>query len=338
MESVWTGDTELVRAVDRAFRSTKAAAVAVISPQGELTATMGADRDSTFEIGSISKVLTGMLYRDAIERGLVSQTTILRDVLPLEGHGEVGSVSLGSLAIHRSGLPGLPPGMHPLRRNYDFWVRGENPYGDSLAELLDQTRDVRVGAPRPRYSNLGFQLLGHAVASAAGSAYERLLPDVLGTGFSTPARAEDLGPADLTGFSRFGRPLAAWVGEGLAPAGGVRATIGTMRGFVRSVLAGTARGLAALEPVSQFTPRVGIGAGWITLEFRGRAITWHNGSTGGFCSWIGLDREAGVGVVVLAARHGSVDRQGFRLLTEFAAPGTLPPSVGPQRDQRGLLQ
>ena len=326
MATEWTGDADLVRVVDRVFRTTGAAAVAVIAPQGELTTTVGADRDSTFEIGSISKVLTGMLYRDATERGLVAPTTALRELLPLEGHGEVGAVSLSSLAIHRSGLPGLPPGMHPLRRNVDFWIHGENPYGDSLTELLDQTRNVRRGAPRPRYSNLGFQLLGHAVAKASGSDYERLLQNVLGPEFSTPARAEDLGPADLTGFSRFGRSLPAWVGEGLAPAGGVRATIGTMLGFLRSVLDGTARGLSALEPVSQFTPRVGIGAGWITLEFHGRAVTWHNGRTGGFSSWIGLDREAGVGVVVLSALARPVDRQGFRLLTEFVTPGTVPPS------------
>ena len=318
MATGWSGDAELVRSVGRVFRSTGAAAVAVITPQGELTAMVGADRRSTFEIGSISKALTGMLYRDATERSLVSQTAVLRDLLPLEGHGEVGSVSLSSLAVHRSGLPGLPPGMPLLRRNFDFRIRGQNPYGDSLADLLDQTRNVRVGTSRPKYSNLGFQLLGHAVARGAGTTYERLLQEVLAEGFSTPNRAEDLGPADLTGFSRFGRPLRAWVGEGLAPAGGVRATIDTMRGFLRSVLTGSARGLSALEPVSQFSPRVGIGAGWITLDFQGRAITWHNGSTGGFSSWIGLDRDAGVGVVALAAVHGSVDRPGFRLLTEFA--------------------
>lgn len=314
--------------MDRAFRSHGTTAVAVVTPQGELTATVGADTDSTFEIGSISKVLTGMLYRDVTERGLASQATVLGELLPLEGHGEVGTVSLGSLAIHRSGLPGLPPGMHRLRRTLDFWVRGENPYGDSLADLLNQTRNVRLGAPRPRYSNLGFQLLGHAVAKAAGSSYERLLQEILGAGFSTPARAEHLCPADLTGSSRLGRTLPAWVGEGLAPAGGVRATISTMRGFLHSVLDGTARGLSALEPVSQFTRRVAIGAGWITLDFQGRTITWHNGSTGGFSSWIGLDREAGVGVVVLAARHGSVDRQGFRLLTEFVESGMVRSASG----------
>ncbi|WP_457967577.1 beta-lactamase family protein [Arthrobacter sp. D1-29] len=291
-----------------------------------MTATVNADPHSSFEIGSISKALTGMLYRDVTERGLVSQTTVLRDLLPLEDHGEVGSVSLSSLAIHHSGLPGLPPGMHPLRRNLRFLIRGENPYGDSLADLLNQTRKVRLGNPRPRYSNLGFQLLGHAVAKAAGRSYEQLLGDVLGAGFSAPARAEDLGPADLLGVSRFGRTQSAWVGEAVAPAGGVRANISTMRGFLRSVLDGTAKGLSALEPVAEFTPRVGIGAGWITLEHRGRQVTWHNGGTGGFSSWIGFDLGAGTGVVVLAAIHRSVDRQGFRLLTELAPAEKVPPS------------
>jgi CubicO group peptidase (beta-lactamase class C family) len=332
VKTEWTGDAELVRAAERTFRS-KAAAVAVVTPDREMTATVGSDRHSSFEIGSISKVLTGMLYRDVTERGLISQTTVLRELLPLKGHGEVGSVTLSSLAIHRSGLPGLPPGMHVLRRNLKFLVRGENPYGDSLTELLNQTRNVRLGNPRPKYSNLGFQLLGHAVAEAAGSSYGQLLQDVLGAGFWAPAHAEDLGPADLLGFSRFGRRMHPWVGEAVAPAGGVRATINTMRDFLRSVLDGTARGLSALDPVADFTPKVGIGAGWITLDYRGREITWHNGSTGGFSSWIGLDRDAGTGVVVLSAIHGSVDRQGFGLLTEFATPAARPVSPAVPKNQ-----
>lgn len=319
METAWIGDSEIVRVVERTFRTTAGAvAVAVVTPDREMTARVGSyHHHSTFEIGSISKGLTGLLYRNAVEHGFVSPATVLGELLPLEGHAKVGSVSLESLATHRSGLPGLPPGMHPLRRTIGFWIRGENPYGDSLADLLDQTHAVRVGASRPRYSNLGFQLLGHAVAKATGSSYAQLLHDVLGPEFSTPARAEDLGPADLTGFDRFGRPMQPWVGEAIAPAGGVRATIDTMRSLLRSLLDGTSPGISALDPAAQFTPRVGIGAAWITLEHHGHSITWHNGSTGGFSSWIGLDRAAGTGVVVLAAVHRSVDREGFRLLEEF---------------------
>jgi CubicO group peptidase (beta-lactamase class C family) len=310
----WTRDAELVSVAHRVFRSPAAAtAVVVLEPGSKMTATAGCDHDSALEIASISKALTGMLYRNAIERGLLSQATVLQELLPLEGDGKVGSVSLGSLAIHRSGLSGLSPGMRPLRRTLRFWATGENPYGDSLTDPLSQVRRVRVGSPRPRYSNLGFQLLGHAVAEAAGKSYEQLLQDALGGGFRAPVRQEDLGPKDLIGVNRFGRPQQAWVGEALAPAGGIRASITTTGEFLRSILNGTVRGLTALDPVADFAPRVSIGAGWITMTHRNRPLTWHNGSTGGFSSWIGVNRDAGTAAAVLTAAHRSVDRQGFRL-------------------------
>jgi hypothetical protein len=50
------------------------------------------------------------------------------------------------------------------------------------------------------------------------------------------------------------------------------------------------------------------------MAVHGRSITWHNGGTGGFRSWLGLDRDAGTGAVVLSAISASVDRAGFRLL------------------------
>lgn len=125
MKPEWTGDAELVRVANRTLRSTAtAAAVAVVTPERAMPATAGCERDSSFEIGSISKALTGMLYRDISERGLVWPVSILGDLLPLDG--EVGFVPLSSLAVHRSGLPGLPPGMHPLRRSLGLWIRGEN--------------------------------------------------------------------------------------------------------------------------------------------------------------------------------------------------------------------
>lgn len=64
-----------------------------------------------------------------------------------------------------------------------------------------------------------------------------------------------------------------------------------------------------------------IGAAWITLRVGGREVTWHNGATGGFRSWLGLDRDASTGVVLLSATSASLDGHGFRLLSELTAPG-----------------
>ena len=82
-------------------------------------------------------------------------------------------------------------------------------------------------------------------------------------------------------------------------------------------------GPAALDPVANFAgPAVRIGAAWMTLRVKGRDITWHNGATGGFRSWVGLDREAGTGVVLLSATAAMVDRQGFKMLRELIARTT----------------
>ena len=60
-------------------------------------------------------------------------------------------------------------------------------------------------------------------------------------------------------------------------------------------------------------------------------MVWHNGQTGGFHSYIGLDPKARVGVVVLAdTATGRIDDLGSRLLklmaTGDAEPLDLPKS------------
>ncbi len=315
----WIGDPALIASAERALGpGHPVAAVALVTPHGGAEALRGAAPENDFEIGSISKAITGMLYRASIERGRVEPTTTLGALLPLADHGAVEALTLESLATHHSGLPRLAPGMQPWRRTWQLWTRGENPYGETLAQLLEQTRGIALGPPRARYSNLGFQLLGHAVAAAESMSYRDLLTATLGPGFATPHHADDLRPTSLLGASRRGRPRAAWVGEAIAPAGGIRATIGTMRELLHRILDGTAPGLTALDPHTPYSPGVRIGAGWITLGLPGREVTWHNGGTGGFRSFIGVDRTAGVGVVVLSARDRSVDRAGFALLREHA--------------------
>ena len=139
------------------------------------------------------------------------------------------------------------------------------------------------------------------------------------SGTYAPATPAELRPTALPGRSRTGRPREPWTGEAIAPAGGLRAPITDLARLVAALLDGSAPGLAALDPVADFSgPRVRIGAAWITLEHQGREITWHNGGTGGFRSWLGLDRRAGTGVAVLSAASRSVDRYGFELLTEVS--------------------
>jgi len=299
-------------------------AVATVARGEAAIAGRGVETDADFEIGSVSKGITGLLYADACERGEIQPSTTLGELLPL-GDCPAAHLTLASVSTHSSGLPRLPQGNDMWKRSYALWRYGRNPYGETLAELLVQAQAVRLHPPRPRYSNLGFELLGHAVAAGAGLSYQALvarrLCRPLGlTATYVPATGSELGPRALSGTNRKGRPQDPWVGEALGPAGGIRSTIADVAALAAALLDKTAPGLAALDPAASFAgPAARIGAGWMVLETRGRTVTWHNGGTGGFSSWIGLDRGAGTAVAMLSATSGSLDRHGFELLAELSA-------------------
>lgn len=298
------------------------AAISTVTAEGVRVASIGAPLSADYEIGSVSKGITGLLYAEALSLSEIDASTALGDLLPLAGT-PVARVTLASLSTHRSGLPRLPRSTAPLRKTLRLWRHGTNPYGEDVDALLEQARHTLVGRPRPRYSNFGFELLGLALSKAAGLDYPDLVrqrvAEPLGlTTFYAPATAKDLRPSALIGRSRRGRFREPWAGAALAPAGGLRASITDMGQLAQALLDGTAPGMAALEPVVSFSGRhVAIGAAWITMRHRDRQVTWHNGGTGGFRSWIGLDLDQQAGVVLLSATAASVDSHGFRMLAEL---------------------
>ncbi|MGH8774337.1 MAG: serine hydrolase [Jiangellaceae bacterium] len=99
------------------------AAAAVLSPAGVTVAGVGASLDADFEIGSISKGITRLLYVDALERGEIGADTTLGDLLQL-GDVPAAGVTLASLSTHRSGLPRLPRSAAPSRRTLALWPLG----------------------------------------------------------------------------------------------------------------------------------------------------------------------------------------------------------------------
>ncbi|MET0990264.1 MAG: serine hydrolase domain-containing protein [Glaciihabitans sp.] len=297
-------------------------AVATVREGIITTATVGATIERDFEIGSISKGITGLLYTDACERGDVTPQSTLGEFLPLAGCA-AADLALGAISTHRSGLPRLPRSAHPLQRTIELWREGTNPYGETLDELLALARTVTLSSPRPRYSNIGFELLGHAIARAAGLSYTELLAERISgplgmAGTYAPKDPTGLRPTALVGTNRSGRSVEPWTGEALAPAGGIRSTIGDLGALAGALADKSAPGIDALEPVATFgTIAMRIGAAWVTLEGRGAPVTWHNGGTGGFRSWLGVDREAQTAVVLLTATSRSVDGHGFRWLREL---------------------
>ncbi len=127
-----------------------------------------AEPETRFEIGSITKPLTGMLLADAIDRGEVSLDTTIGALLPGDAGTGFGSISLRELCTHTSGLPRLPRGPLTLLRVGRFLLLGTHPYRGTTASgvLRAAARQRLRGRGQFRYSNLGGAVLGQLLALA----------------------------------------------------------------------------------------------------------------------------------------------------------------------------
>jgi CubicO group peptidase (beta-lactamase class C family) len=338
LDEATTGDAELARTVRELAGGSgwQSLSVAVIDADGVRTAgvgTTGGDdpqpvvETTAYEIGSVGKVLTGMLLADS---GLDPDTPV-SELLPDVEFNDAGTASatLAELATHRSGLPRLRITPPFLAQSVLHRFIGVDPYaGDDRAAVLADAAAASAGSKgEVRYSNLGVALLGQALAEQAGMPYRDLLIErilePLGMKDTTVAgtAAELLAPrADP--FRANGLAVEPWLASGWGPAGiGPWSTAADLSVLVQAMLVGTAPGADAARPRFVAGENEQIGYGWFTDTVDGRQITWHNGGTGGFRSFVGFDADAGVGVVVLSNTDRSVDPIGRQLLGVDSADG-----------------
>ena len=282
------------------------------------------DGDTVFEIASITKVFTGLLLADMVTRGEIALDDPVAKYLPAGvGMPERGGrpITFVDLATHTSGLPLMPNNLAP--RDH------ANPLADySVDQLYDflsghaLTRDVEE---RFQYSNLGFGVLGHVLGLRAGVDFETLvrrrITGPLGM-TSTGLPAPDLADRLAKGHDYAGQPAANWDMPTLAGDGALWSTVSDLLTFAAAELGYVETPLKAAM-AAQLMPRrprdaeSEIALAWSITRKGSRQIAWKNGRTAGYCGFLGLDIEAGAGVVVLANSSSppSYDDMGFHLLT-----------------------
>jgi CubicO group peptidase (beta-lactamase class C family) len=327
-----TGNAALAAGLAAAATSDTAAsgardtlATAVVTADGVTFAGLGADENTEFEIGSITKTFTALLLAQAVERGEVTLDDPAGDHLDL-GNSAAAEVTLVELSSHRSGLPRISTAPSALATSLWSSYRGSDPYPYDLAALTEHARAAELtDRGTVAYSNLGVALLGQALAAAAGTDYADLLQsrilDPLGMEDTfLPVTAEALPTDARTGFTAAGRSADAWTLNAYAPAGGIRSTAADLARYARALL--TADPAVAVDPARMLDP-IGdpgdgplVGLAWFSQDPADGSATWHNGATGGFASMITLDREGERGVVVLGNTGTSVDAVAMTLLED----------------------
>ncbi|MEU6273089.1 serine hydrolase domain-containing protein [Streptomyces populi] len=258
----------------------------------------GHDPDLFVRIGSLTKPLTATVLTAMAEAGVLSPDDPLELFLPVPGGT---GITLRRLAEHTSGLPRLPPGLS-----------GRDPYAAFDADALDSVArrlDTLVTAPAgtvEEYSNLGFALLGAALAAAGRAPYEELLHrhllDPLGI---TDVAVDPPSGRRLCRKGLFGRPRQDWTMNGaILPAGGLWATPRAAARLLTGLLVD--RGLGEPAPAWQ----------------RAGSLLWHNGATGGASVFAGASPQGWILVHRLSGRSAVTDELALDTLRHFIGPRT----------------
>jgi serine-type D-Ala-D-Ala carboxypeptidase/endopeptidase len=275
--------------------------------------------DTVFEIGSVGKVFTALLLADMVQKGEVALGDPVAKYLPAtvkipERNGR--SITLLDLVTHTSGLPFMPDEV-PVSDESAARKYGAR----QLYQFLARYKLQRDPGTEWDYSNIGYWLLGQALASRAGIDYQSLLRTRViaqlklnSTAFPLPLSAK-LKAKLAVGHNAILQPAVDFYSTSIysavgPEAGGLVSTVNDLltllsvaMGYQRSPLAsGMAAMLRTRRPMGGSEQALG----WVVTGKGQDQLITHEGSTWGYASYVAWDPRSRVGIVVLSNQLASV--------------------------------
>ncbi|TWO70876.1 serine hydrolase [Caenimonas sedimenti] len=264
-----------------------------------------------FEIGSISKVFTGLLLAQAVEAGELSlDDTVGRVLQGKVDFSQEGTaqITLRQLVTHTSCLPRLPP---------DFRQQGyvrQDPYrAYDRARLWKMLGQLKLADRAPcdaSYSNLGFAVLGEALSERYGKPWAELVRERITAPLGMRNTLQSLGPHAHRLAQGFDGEFVAlpWDMLAFAGAGALRSTAEDLLIFGRAILAGRdgplgAAGARLVTPLARFDGQVAYG---LFVNGPPSRLTYgHTGGTGAFRSVLTIAPDTQEVVVLMASNAQS---------------------------------
>ena len=279
------------------------------------------DENTIYEIGSISKVFTGIILAKQILDGDLKIDDKINDLLPdsinVPVMGDI-EITLGNLTDHTSGLPRMPDNFAPANPN--------NPYADytveQMYEFISNYHPIRVVGSEYEYSNLAQGLLGHILAMNKNTTYEDLMVQTIANPLEmnetrivlTEKMKENL----ALGHSG-GKVVENWDIPILAGAGAIRSSTADMAKFISANLGYVKTPLIEAMELSHKVRHnkageMSVAMAWHIKNGEDGDVIWHNGGTGGYHTFAGFVKETGKGVVLLSNSSTGIEDIGFYLL------------------------
>ena len=279
------------------------------------------DEHSIYEIGSITKVFTGILLAQQVLDGDLKLDDQINDYLPADVKVMVigdRQITFGNLTDHTSGLPRMPYNFGPANIN--------NPFADytidQMYEFISNYKPIRTVGSEYEYSNIAQGLLGHLLAENKNTTYENLMiqniAEPLGMN-ETKIEFDQKMRGNLAIGHSNGQIVENWDIPTLAGAGAIRSSTYDMAKFISANLGYFKSQVSAAMELSHEirhdkAGQMRVAMGWHVRKGEDGDIFWHNGGTGGYRTFVGFVKETGKGVVLLTNSSAGADDIGFYLL------------------------
>ena len=292
------------------------------------------DANTVFEIASLTKIFTGLIFAGMFQRGEIGLEDPLSRHLPgialPERDGR--AITLLDLATHTSGLPQFPdnPRLPPDAPAdvFQWYLAMETYTEDDLFAFLAGYGLPRAPGAQWGYSNVGFALLGMALCRRAGMNFETLVtsrilrPLGMHDTAITPTKSMECRMATPHELNL--RPVPRQQRSIFVPSGGLLSTANDLMTFLRALMPGARSPIAAANDLALATGRPGNEAGfeqaigWEIRQVAGANVCWKPGGSRGCSSVLTYDRVTHKGVVVLGNSDYRVDDIGRHVLVPAA--------------------
>lgn len=254
----------------------------------------------TYEIGSLTKTFTAAMFAKAIQDGKINPKATIDSYLTLPEKKHYPTIT--DLLTHTSGYTA----------HYFEWVMASNffankneYYGVTKEMIAKKMSSVTISNQNQdyKYSNFGYAVLGLILEQVYQEEYTTLMNDYIVSELNLKHTQLSDGKGDLANYWDWNSD------DAYLPAGGLVSNIEDMLKYSQLQLDGASYiGLSqmALKNIDASSEQYemlnihldSIGMAWMIDEING--ITWHNGATDNFNSYIGFEPKSGTAVVILS--------------------------------------
>jgi len=282
-----------------------------------------ADADTVYRIGSITKMFTALMLEQLVETKKVHLSDPVEKYFPevklvQDRFPGAPPITFIQLATHTAGLGREPD-------NTETYVTGAvGDWEKTLIAALPHTHYILEPGTRYAYSNIGFAILGAALARAAGEPYVEYVPkhilQPLGMTHSALERNAAMTPHLSKGYQLLGpnggvdsetAQRENETGRGYkVPNGTIYTTVGDMAHFASFLMGQGPETVLKIATLENFQMQLivpadlglthGYGIGFEVERRENYTEFGHGGAVAGYTASLLMNRKAGVGVIVLS--------------------------------------